>query len=304
MSETFTTLTFDVSDHIATVTLDRPEVLNAFDQVMLDEFRAVWHRCRQDEDIRVVVLQANGDRAFSTGVDRRKGRFRHPNPWSEDDPGHFLGAKQNRVWKPLICAVQGIAAGGAFYWLNDADVIICADNASFFDPHTSYGMTSALEPVGLLGRIPFGEVMRFALFGLDERISAATALRIGLVSEVVPVSELRARARALASRLAAQAAARRAGHGQGHLGRTPPERRRPRRSPARLSAARQSADEAGDGSGRAHGVRRSLTPDEFVELHYDVDAGVAHDHVGLPRPTQRVGRHHGGRVPVGAPSRA
>jgi len=201
MSDTFTTLVFGVSDHIATITLDRPDVLNAFDQAMLDEFRAVWHRCRQDDDIRVVVLQANGDRAFSTGVDRTKGRFRHPNPWSEDDPGHFLGAKQNRVYKPLICAVHGIAAGGAFYWLNEADVIICSDDASFFDPHTSYGMVSALEPIGLLGRIPFGEVMRFALFGLDERISAATALRIGLVSEVVPVPELRARARALASRL-------------------------------------------------------------------------------------------------------
>jgi enoyl-CoA hydratase/carnithine racemase len=204
MSDAFTTLVLDVTDHIATVTLDRPEVLNAFDQVMLDEFREVWHRCRQDDDIRVIVLQANGERAFSTGVDRTKGRFRHPNPWSEDDPGHFLGAKQNRVYKPLICAVHGIAAGGAFYWLNEADVIICADDASFFDPHASYGMVSALEPIGLLGRIPFGEVMRFALFGLDERISAATALRIGLVSEVVPVSELRGRARALASRLVAK----------------------------------------------------------------------------------------------------
>jgi enoyl-CoA hydratase/carnithine racemase len=201
MSDSFTTVALDVKDHIATVTLDRPEVLNAFDQVMLDEFREVWHRCRQDDDIRVIVLQANGDRAFSTGVDRVRGRFRHPNPWSEDDPGHFLGAKQNRVYKPLICAVHGIAAGGAFYWLNEADVIICADDASFFDPHASYGMVSALEPIGLLGRIPFGEVMRLALFGLDERISASTALRIGLVSEVVPVAELRARARELACRL-------------------------------------------------------------------------------------------------------
>ena len=111
MTDTFTTLVFEVSEHIATITLDRPDVLNAFDQVMLDEFRAVWHRCRQDDDIRVVVLQANG-RSFSTGVDRKKGRFRHPNPWSEDDPGHFLGAKQNRVYKPLICAVHGIAGVG------------------------------------------------------------------------------------------------------------------------------------------------------------------------------------------------
>jgi enoyl-CoA hydratase/carnithine racemase len=201
MTQEFSTVQFDLTDHVATVTLDRPEVMNAFNQPMLDEFRAVWHRCRNDDDIRVVVLQADGDRAFSTGVDRKEGRYRHPNPWSEDDPGQSLGAKQNRVWKPLICAVNGVAAGGAFYWLNEADVIICSEDASFFDPHTTYGMTSALEPIGLLSRIPFGEVMRFALFGLDERISAATALRIGLVSEVVPAGELRARARVLAHRL-------------------------------------------------------------------------------------------------------
>jgi enoyl-CoA hydratase/carnithine racemase len=204
MTAPLTTITFDVVDHIATVTLDRPQVMNAFNQPMLDEFAAVWRTCRTDDNIRVVVLQANGDRAFSTGVDRVDGRVRHPNPWSEDDPGHFLGAKQNRVWKPLICAVNGITAGGAFYWLAEADVIICSDDAVFFDPHTTYGMTAALEPIALLDRIPFGEVMRLALFGLDERISAPTALRIGLVSEVVAAAELRPRARALAARVAAK----------------------------------------------------------------------------------------------------
>ena len=199
-----TTVEFAVDEHVATITLDRPKVLNAFNQPMLDEFAAIWRRCRADDDIHVIVLQANGDRAFSTGVDRKEGRFRHPNPWSEDDPGVFLGAKQNRVWKPLICALHGMVAGGAFYWVNDADVVICSDDATFFDPHTTYGMTSALEPIGLLRRMPFGEVMRLALFGLDERISAARALQIGLVSEVVPVDELRARARTLALRLAAK----------------------------------------------------------------------------------------------------
>jgi enoyl-CoA hydratase/carnithine racemase len=104
----------------------------------------------------------------------------------------------------VICAVHGMAAGGAFYWLNEADVIICSDDATFFDPHTTYGMTAALEPIGLLGRIPFGEVMRLALFGLDERISAKTARSIGLVSEVLPRCELRDRARELATRLAAK----------------------------------------------------------------------------------------------------
>jgi enoyl-CoA hydratase/carnithine racemase len=204
VTEAYRTICVDIEDHIATVTLNRPEALNAFNQPMLDEFAHLWRTCRMEDDIRVVVLRAAGDKAFSTGVDRKEGRFRHPNPWSEDDPGFFLGAKQNRVWKPLICAVHGLAAGGAFYWLNEADVIICSEDAAFFDPHTTYGMTSALEPLGLLRRIPLGEVMRLALFGLDERMSASRALQIGLVSEVLPRDDLWPRARTLAERLAAK----------------------------------------------------------------------------------------------------
>lgn len=200
----YQTIQVEVVDHVAIITLDRPDVLNSFNQEMLDDFVAVWRRCRLDDDIRVIVLQANGDRAFSTGVDRVEGRFRHPNPFSEDDPGLSLGAKQNRVWKPLICAVHGMVAGGAFYWLNESDVLIAAEETEFFDPHTTYGMASALEPIGMLRRMPFGEVMRVALFGLDERMSAQRAYQIGLVSEVVPVEGLRDRARVLAERLAAK----------------------------------------------------------------------------------------------------
>ena len=70
----FTTFEFEERDHIATITLDRPHVMNSFNQVMLDEFAVAWKRCRLDDDIRVVVLQANGERAFSTGVDRVEGR--------------------------------------------------------------------------------------------------------------------------------------------------------------------------------------------------------------------------------------
>jgi enoyl-CoA hydratase/carnithine racemase len=202
----YQTVGFELADGVATVTLNRPEVLNSFDQRMLDEFAEVWRRCRLDDDVRVVVLRAAGERAFSTGVDRKAGRTRHPNPWSADDPGFFLGAKQNRVWKPLICAVHGMCAGGAFYWVNEADVVICSSDATFFDPHTTYGMLSALEPAALARRIPFGEAMRIALFGLDERVGAARAHTIGLVSEVVLGSraEVWARAQVLAERLAAK----------------------------------------------------------------------------------------------------
>jgi enoyl-CoA hydratase/carnithine racemase len=199
-----TTVTYDVRDHVATVTLNRPEAMNSFNDAMLADFDRIWATVKTDDDVHVVVLRAAGDRAFCTGVDVKQGIFRHPNVWSQDEVGEHLSPKMNFVWKPLIVAVHGMAAGGAFYWINEADIVICSEDATFFDPHVSYGMTTALEPIGLARRIPLGEVTRWALLGLDERISAATALRIGLVSEVVPRTELWDHADSLARIIAAK----------------------------------------------------------------------------------------------------
>ena len=96
-------------------------------------------------------------------------------------------------------------AGGAQYFLNEADIIICSDDAEFFDPHANSGIVSALEPIGMVARgVPIGDVLRWALMGTEERITAATALRIGLVTEVVPRADLRSRAHAIASAIAAR----------------------------------------------------------------------------------------------------
>ena len=200
----FETVEFEVgADHVATITLNRPEVLNCFDQRMLDEFARIWRICRHEDDIHVVVLRAAGQ-AFSTGVDRKLGRFRHPNPLSEDDPGFWLGAKQNRVWKPLIVAVHGMCAGGAFYWIADCDIVICSPEATFFDPHVTYGLVAALEPIALRFRMSFSDVMRMALLGLHERMTAERALAVGLVTEIVERPSLLARAQELAAAIAGQ----------------------------------------------------------------------------------------------------
>ncbi|MFD4605510.1 enoyl-CoA hydratase/isomerase family protein [Streptomyces sp. NPDC058464] len=198
------TVLFEVTDHVATVTLNRPEVMNGFNQRMLEEFTVLWDTVKNDDDVRVVVLRGAGDRAFCTGMDVKEGIDRHPNVWSQTDPGEFLSPKQNQVWKPLVCAVHGMAAGGAFYWLNEADILICSEDATFFDPHVSYGLTAALEPIGLARRIPLGEALRIALLGLDERVSAARALQIGLVSEVLPREDLWDRADDIARIIAAK----------------------------------------------------------------------------------------------------
>lgn len=200
----FDTVTLEVADHVATITLNRPHVLNAFNQRMCDEFEAIWSRLRTDDDVRVVVLQGAGERAFCTGVDVKEGIDKPDNPWVRRDPSAQLGPKTNGVWKPLVCAIHGLVAGGALYFVNEADIVICADDLSLFDPHVDGGRVSALEPIGLRHRLPFGAVARLALLGGDERMDAATALRLGLVSEVVPPGELRIRARQLAVTIAAK----------------------------------------------------------------------------------------------------
>jgi len=200
----YETFLYEVRDRVATITLNRPDRLNSFSRPMGAEFKHVWERIRWDDEVRAVVLRASGDRAFSTGADVKEGGWADPSlrPFDWDDPGASLGPKQNLLWKPFICAVQGMAAGGAFYWLNEADIVICSEEAQFFDPHITYGMVSAVEPSGLLGRIPYGEIMRMVLLGNDERICSETALRIGLVSEITSRERLWERAHELASKIA------------------------------------------------------------------------------------------------------
>ncbi|MFT3866551.1 MAG: enoyl-CoA hydratase/isomerase family protein [Solirubrobacterales bacterium] len=199
----FETLLVELGDDkVLTISLDRPDKLNSFNATMLEEFAAIWAAVRLDDRIHAVVLQAEGDRAFCTGVDVTAIPSETDNPWFEVDPGAYLSPKLNKVWKPVVCAVHGMAAGGAFYWLNEADLIVAADDAQFFDPHVSYGMTAALEPIGMTRRMPLGEVLRIALVGLDERVGAEHAKRIGLVDEVVPREQLRETARGFAARMA------------------------------------------------------------------------------------------------------
>ncbi|MCW2652752.1 MAG: Enoyl-CoA hydratase/isomerase [Mycobacterium sp.] len=198
------TIEFEVSDHVATVTLNRPERMNSFTERMANELVAVWGRVRDDDDIRVAVLRANGDRAFCSGIDVSEGTWwKHQPIFNQEDPGAVLGPKAHKVWKPVIAALHGMVAGGAMYFVNECDFAICAETTTFFDPHANAGIVSALEPMGMLALgVPYGEVMRWALLGSEERLTAHTALRIGIVTEIVPDDQLRARAAELAAEIA------------------------------------------------------------------------------------------------------
>lgn len=204
----FETLQYDEDDGVAWVTLNRPEVYNAFNIQMQKELSGLWRSMRHNDDVRVVVLTGAGEKAFCTGIDRTEtlgtAEVQEQTPDGEtktvgsgstpfhfDDPGDYVGPKSNDLWKPVIAAVNGMACGGAFYMLGEVEFIIAAEHATFFDPHVTYGMTAAFEPIHMLQKMPFGEIMRVSLMGNHERMSAQRAHEIGLVSEVVPGDRLR-----------------------------------------------------------------------------------------------------------------
>jgi enoyl-CoA hydratase/carnithine racemase len=202
-SSEYETIRYETSaDKVATITLNRPDVLNAFDRTMCHEVADAWHRVKDDPAVNAVVLRAAGDRAFSTGLDTSKPYGQPDDVWNHEDPGELLSPKWQKLWKPVVCAVQGYCTAGALYFVNEADIVICSEDATFFDSHVTYGLVSALEPVGLMRKVGLAETLRMSLMGNDERVTAETALRISLVTEVVPRAELWDRAHAIAAGIA------------------------------------------------------------------------------------------------------
>jgi enoyl-CoA hydratase/carnithine racemase len=205
--ERFETLLYEKSDDkVATITLNRPEQLNSFTRTMCEEFRSLWNEIAEDESVNAVVVRASPGRAFCTGMDvfNAGQHLGSDQLWNKRDPGELLGPKFNLCWKPVITAVHGLCAGGAFYLVNESDIVICSDEAQFFDPHVTFGMTAALEPIGMRWRTALPEVLRMALMGNDERIGAETALRISLVTEVTSREALWERAHEIAATVAAK----------------------------------------------------------------------------------------------------
>jgi enoyl-CoA hydratase/carnithine racemase len=212
----FETVLYDERDGVAFVTMNRPERHNAFNFQMQDELHQIWTSLRRNDDVRAVVLTGAGEKAFCTGIDRDEsvGGFIErqgapggrvgtvSTPLMFDDPGENICPKRNDLWKPVIAAINGMACAGALYLLGECDIIIAADHATFFDPHVTYNMVCGFESIHLLQKLPLGETLRVALLGAHERMSAQRAFDVGLVSEVVPGSELMDRATWVADRIA------------------------------------------------------------------------------------------------------
>lgn len=183
---------------IAIVTLNRPERMNAVDTVMRDRLADIWADFGQDRDLRVAIMTGAGDRAFCGGMDVKEAAGASvAQLWQPKEE------KAAPIWKPIISAVNGVCAGIGLGLLIDSDIALCSENATFIDPHVSLGQVAAVQAIALSRRIPLQAVMRMALMGTSERLTAQQALSYGLVSEVTTSTELMPRAMEIARRIAA-----------------------------------------------------------------------------------------------------
>ena len=199
MSESF--VKFEKRGHIAWVTLNRPEVMNALHPPCHDELERIWNEFAADPDLWVGVLTGAGDRAFSAGNDL-KWTAQHGGKLPPMPKGGFAGLTSRfDLTKPLIAAVNGLALGGGFEIVLSCDIVVAADHARFGLPEPKVGLMAAAGGAQRLPRhIPLKIAMGMMLTG--EPITAARAAELGLVNEVVPTAGLEAAAMRWAEKIA------------------------------------------------------------------------------------------------------
>jgi len=187
---------YDKRGHVAYVTLNRPEVLNAMDLATHEELGSVWDDFEADDDMWVGVLTGAGGRAFSVGQDLKELAARNANGTAE--PSSF-GSRGKPGWprlterfslaKPIVARVNGYALGGGFELALACDIIVAADHATFGLPEARLGLIPGAGGVFRLARqVPYRTAMGMLMTG--RRLEAAQALACGLVNEVVPAEAL------------------------------------------------------------------------------------------------------------------
>jgi crotonobetainyl-CoA hydratase len=182
---------YNVDDHVATVVIDRPEVLNAVDMATEAELLRIWDDIEQRDDVRVVVLGATGERAFCAGADlKNTSNLKGVEYWGAARPGGFGGiALRETLDVPVIARVNGLALGGGLEMVLGCDIAVACEEASFGLPEPLVGRLPLDGGMVLLQRqIGFRHAMGMMLTG--QRIGAARAAEIGLINEVVPRAEL------------------------------------------------------------------------------------------------------------------
>ncbi len=198
------TVLYQRDGHVATITYNRPEVLNAINGALRQDLNAVWEQFRDDEEAWVAIVTGAG-RAFCVGADLRDGAA-SAGSW----PGSFweiptINSFESglEVWKPTIAAVNGYCLGYGLTLVSACDFVIAADNAEFGMPEVRLGVPTIVGAIRLPQRIGMQPALELLLTG--DRIDASRAAEIGLAGRVVPRGELLNAARELADRLCAGA---------------------------------------------------------------------------------------------------
>ena len=179
-----------VEKHVATVTLSRPEAMNAVDLATEAELQSIWTRIENDPEVRVVVLTGAGDRAFCVGADLKNPSVTGLEYWAAPRVGGFGGiALRETLNVPVIARVNGFALGGGFEMVLGCDIVVACEEASFGLPEALVGRMPLDGGMTLLQRqVPFRKAMAMLFTG--KRVKAAEALAMGLINEVVPRADL------------------------------------------------------------------------------------------------------------------
>lgn len=204
----YETILYEVSDAVATVTLNRPDALNAVNRMMTGELAHAYGRAEADPDIWTIVVTGSG-RAFCAGADvadvPEDGKVPHQgtylSSYDQWDVPQEATPPFRTMAKPVVVAVNGLCCGAGLDLVTTGDIVIASERAEFFDPHTSIGLVAGREVVRLARVLPLNVVMRMALMGRQERLSAARAFDLGLITEVVPHDDLESRTREITALL-------------------------------------------------------------------------------------------------------
>lgn len=195
----------EVADRIATITLDRPDVLNAFDRALKDELLAALHAAAKDSGVRVVVVTGAG-RAFSAGQDLKASQGAEAGPLDRElrERYNAIVLAIRTMEKPVIAAVNGVAAGAGMSLALACDIRIASEDASFIEVFGRVGLVPDTGSTWFLPRL-VGPAKALELMWTTDALDAKSALALGLVNRVVPAAELMTESRALATRLASAA---------------------------------------------------------------------------------------------------
>ena len=202
----FETILYEVEDRVATITLNRPDQLNAIDPQMVVDLRRAYAAAESDDAVWTLLITGTG-RAFCAGADvndfAADFRVVYEEPYLSTYPQWEApqeGTPPFRTMtKPIVVAVNGLCCGAGLDWVTTGDIVIASESAQFFDPHVSIGLVSGREVVRLARVLPTNIAMRIALTGRHERMSAQRAYELGMVSELVEDDRLVERSREIAA---------------------------------------------------------------------------------------------------------